>query len=125
MNQSEKFAGTRVLIVEDEFLLAEEARRALEKLGAEVIGPTPRVDKAIDYLKSTHVDAAILDIYLAGELVFPVAEMLEDMGIPFVFASAYDASVIPTRFAGFVLCEKPIELERIARALFAPPPGDH
>ena len=125
MNQSENFAGTKVLVVEDEFLLADDARRALEDLGAAVIGPTPRVDKALQFLRTTQIDAAILDIDLAGELVFPVAEMLQDMGIPFVFASAYETSIIPARYKGFVLSDKPIELERIAQALFAPTPRDH
>lgn len=120
MKYSEKFEGARVLIVEDEFLLAEEARRELERFGAIVIGPTPRVAEALEFLKTTEIDVAILDIYLAGELVFPVAEVLQDMGIPFVFATAYDAKVIPARFKGFVLCEKPVELERIARGLFGP-----
>jgi len=122
---SEKFSGTRVLIVEDEFLLAEETRRKLEALGSTVIGPTPDVDKALEYLDTTQVDAAILDIYVAGEFVFPVAERLQDMGIPFVFASAYDAKVIPPRFEGFVLCEKPFELEKIAQALFGRARRDH
>tara|TARA_R110000850_G_scaffold94744_7_gene199511 strand:+ start:2372 stop:2749 length:378 start_codon:yes stop_codon:yes gene_type:complete len=122
---SEKFSGASVLIVEDEFLLAEETRRKLETLGATVIGPTPQVDEALDYLDTTRVDAAILDIYLAGELVFPVAERLQDMGIPFVFATAYDAKVIPPRFKGFVLCDKPLELEKIAEALFSGARRDH
>ncbi len=114
-----------MLIVEDEFLLAEETRRKLETLGTTVIGPTPRVDEALEYLDTTRVDAAILDIYLAGELVFPVAERLQDMGIPFVFATAYDAKVIPPRFEGFVLCDKPLELEKIAEALFSGARRDH
>ncbi|WP_339762338.1 response regulator [uncultured Hoeflea sp.] len=125
MTYSEKFSGASVLIVEDEFLLAEETRRKLETLGATVIGPTPQVDEALDYLDTTRVDAAILDIYLAGELVFPVAERLQDMGIPFVFATAYDAKVIPPRFKGFVLCDKPLELEKIAEALFSGARRDH
>ena len=114
-----------MLIVEDEFLLAGETRRKLETLGTTVIGPTPQVDEALEYLDTTRVDAAILDIYLAGELVFPVAERLQDMGIPFVFATAYDAKVIPPRFEGFVLCDKPLELEKIAEALFSGARRDH
>ncbi|MDF1609401.1 response regulator [Hoeflea sp. YIM 152468] len=125
MTHSDRFSGTRVLIVEDEFLLAEETRLKLEALGATVIGPTPDVDEALEYLDTTQVDAAILDIYLTGEFVFPVAERLQDMGIPFVFASAYDAEIIPSRFEGFVLCEKPFELEKIAQALFASAQRDH
>lgn len=120
-----KFTGARVLIVEDQFLLAEETRQKLETLGATVIGPTAQVGEALEYLDTTRVDAAILDIYLAGEFVFPVAERLQDMGIPFVFASAYSTKIIPVRFEGFLLCEKPIELEEIAQALFGPARRDH
>lgn len=115
------FAGKRILVVEDEFLLAEETRRKLTKLGATVVGPTARVKQAIALIEDEQIDAAILDIFLDDTLVFPVADLLEERNIPFVFASAYDASVIPGRFNGYLLCEKPVELEAIARGLFAPP----
>lgn len=114
------FAGQRVLIVEDEYLLANETRRRLVKLGAIVIGPTARVDQALELIQDEDVDAAILDVHLDGEMVFPVAERLDELKIPYVFATGYDPSIIPARFTGFVLCEKPIEIERIARALFGP-----
>ncbi|HEV7249887.1 MAG TPA: response regulator [Shinella sp.] len=115
------FAGKRILVVEDEFLLANEARTMLVKLGATVVGPTPRVDRALTIIETEQVDAAILDICLDGALVFPVAERLADLAIPFVFASAFDPSIIPERFSGYVLCEKPVELEKIAHGLFGPP----
>lgn len=118
------FAGKRILVVEDEFLLADEARKTLLKLGATVVGPTPRVDRALSLIDSEQVDAAILDIFLDDALVFPVAERLVELEIPFVFASAYDPSVIPTRFRGYVLCEKPVEMERIAQGLFGSPSTD-
>ncbi|MBB3308816.1 CheY-like chemotaxis protein [Rhizobium sp. BK196] len=121
---SSLFAGKRVLVVEDEFLLAEDARKELTKLGAIVIGPTPRVDHALSLIKDQQIDAAILDVFLSDALVFPVAERLEELGIPFVFATAYDPSVIPGRFGGYILCEKPIELENIAQGLFGRPVSD-
>lgn len=117
---SHLFSGRRVLIVEDEYLLANEARRQLVKLGAIVIGPTARVDRALELIQDEDVDAAILDINLDGEMVFPVADRLNELNIPYVFATGYDPSIIPARFTGFILCEKPIEIERIARALFGP-----
>src|SRR5262249_31837375 len=117
---SHLFSGQRILIVEDEHLLADEARRELERLGAFVVGPTGRVDLALELVGREEVDAAILDVHLDGELVFPVADRLQELKIPFVFATGYDPSVIPASFSGFVLCEKPIELEHIARALFGP-----
>jgi two-component SAPR family response regulator len=122
---SQRFAGQRILIVEDEFLLADEARRKLQKLGAVVIGPTGRVDEALELIGEEEVDAAILDVYLEGDFVFPVAEKLQSLNIPFVFATAYNPLIIPDSFGGFVLCEKPIELENIAVALFGPRASDH
>jgi CheY-like chemotaxis protein len=115
---SAKFSGRRILIVEDEYFLADETRRQLQNLGAAVIGPTGRVDEALALIAHETIDAAILDVQFAGEYVFPVAEKLEELKIPYVFASAYNPAIIPARFKGFILSEKPIDLDHIARALF-------
>jgi DNA-binding NtrC family response regulator len=102
------FAGKRVLVVEDEYLLANETRKSLIKLGATVVGPAPRIEQALALIQAESIDAAIPDVFLDDALVFPVADRLDEMGIPFVFATAYDPSVIPGRFGGYVLCEKPV-----------------
>jgi CheY-like chemotaxis protein len=120
---SQHFAGKNILVVEDEYFLADETRRKLETLGAIVVGPTGNVRQALHLIEDSVVHCAILDIHLDGELVFPVAEKLEMSNIPFVFATGYDPSIVPARFSGFVLCEKPTELEYIAQALFGPPPA--
>ncbi|MCJ8519094.1 CheY-like chemotaxis protein [Pseudorhizobium tarimense] len=114
------FAYKSILIVEDEYFLADETRRKLEHLGSKVIGPTARVSEALDLIGDQQVDAAILDVHLGDELVFPVAERLAELDIPFVFATGYDPSIIPVPYTGFALCEKPTELENIAAELFAP-----
>ena len=110
--------GKRILVVEDEYFLADETRRKLEVLAAEVIGPVASVEDAIALIEAEIVDGAILDVYLGDEFVFPVADKLEALDIPFVFATGYDQSVLPDGFPGFLLCEKPTELSNIARALF-------
>jgi CheY-like chemotaxis protein len=112
------FTGKRVLIVEDEYFLADETRRKLAGAGAVVIGPVADVRSALDLIEVEEIDAAILDVHLGDEFVFPVAEELERRAIPFVFATGYDPSIIPAKFTGFVLCEKPTELGKIAKALF-------
>ncbi|TCL66338.1 response regulator [Rhizobium sp. BK251] len=122
---SKEFANKRILIVEDEYFLADETRRKLQQLGAKVVGPTGGVQHALDLIEEEFIDAAILDVHLDGELVFPVAERLEELRIPYVFATGYDPTIVPLSFAGFVLCEKPIELENIAKALFGPTISDH
>ena len=106
-------------MVEDEYFLADETRRQLLQLKAEVVGPTGNVQEALALIERNSIDAAILDIHLGEELVFPVAEKLDELDIPFVFATGYDPQIVPTRFSGFLLCEKPTELGKIARALFA------
>ncbi|WP_426232164.1 response regulator [Pararhizobium sp. DWP3-4] len=112
------FVGKHVLIVEDEYFLADETRRKLEAAGAIVIGPVAAVKAALDLLDTEKIDGAILDIHLGDEVVFPVAEELERRDIPFVFATGYDPSALPLKFTGFALCEKPAELSYIANALF-------
>jgi len=110
--------GKLILVVEDEYFLADETRRQLVALKAEVLGPAGNVDDALELIETRCIDAAILDVHLGDELVFSVAERLEELGIPFVFATGYDPCIVPDRFSGFTLCEKPTELGKIARALF-------
>lgn len=119
------FAGKRILVVEDEYLVAKETKAMLEKLGATVVGPVPRVDDGIDLVYNEKVDAAILDIRIDEELVFPLADLLDIRGIPFVFASGYEPFFLPEGYKGYILCEKPAHLEVIAKALFAPETRDH
>ena len=119
------FKDRRVLVVEDEYFLADETRRTLENLGALVVGPVTHVEDALRLLASGEIDAAILDVHLDGEFVFPVAEKLEQNGIPYIFATSYDPSIVPERFTGFVLSTRPIDLDKIANALFGSPKADH
>ncbi|ABC93967.1 putative two-component response regulator protein (plasmid) [Rhizobium etli CFN 42] len=117
-NYTKLFSGKRILIVEDEYFLADDTRRQLEDFGATVIGPAANVGRALDLINREHVDAAILDVFLGDELVFAVSDELEEREINFVFATGYDRSYIPAKYQGFALCEKPTELEKIAVALF-------
>jgi len=117
------FAGKRILVVEDEYFLADETRQKLDHLGAIVVGPAANVEDALRLISSLDIDGAILDVHLGDEFVFPVAEALEAVDVPFVFATGYDAFIIPAKFSGFALCEKPTELGKIASALFGPSGG--
>jgi CheY-like chemotaxis protein len=111
-------AGKRILVVEDDYLVAMDIVRALERAGAEVIGPASAVEAALAALEQTVLDGAILDINLGGEMAFPVADALMARGIPFIFATGYDAQVIPLRFTDVKRCEKPMASEQICAALF-------
>ena len=110
-------AGRRVLVAEDDYLIADALCQGLEAAGAEVVGPAPDVAAALALLAEGTVDAAVLDVNLGGEMAWPAADALLARGVRFVFATGYDASVIPARYAGVTCCEKPVRLVEIARAL--------
>lgn len=84
--------GKRVLVVEDEMLLALDLEEGLREAGCEVVGPAGSLRAAMRLAENSEIDAAILDVNLAGERVFPVAQILAERGIPFVFATAYASS---------------------------------
>lgn len=110
--------GSRILIVEDEYFLADDLSEALREAGAEVLGPIPSVDAATAFVTGgAAIDAAILDINLHGEMVFPVADALRDRGIPFAFVTGYDQSAVPDRFAEVPRLEKPFKGARVAAVL--------
>ena len=104
----EAMRGKRVLVVEDEYLLADDLRSALEDAGAEVVGPVPDVAGALTMLEAGEpIDAALLDINLNGEPAFPVADAFVDRAIPFAFTTGYDEGAVPARFASVARLEKP------------------
>jgi DNA-binding response OmpR family regulator len=86
----------RILVVEDEYLIALELEVTLRAAGFQVIGPAPDVDAALVLLKAERPDAAILDVNLAGRRVTPVAEALHGMSVPFILASGYAAADLQT-----------------------------
>lgn len=111
--------GRRLLVVEDDFFIVEELLRQLEQAGLEVVGPEGNLGKAMVLLGSTqHLDGAILDINLQGEMVFPLADALVSRSIPFVFLTGYEPAIIPPRLSHIKLCDKRVELEALMTALF-------
>ena len=110
--------GRRVLVVEDDYIMAEDLKAELEGIGAEVIGPVADLAGALDLLASGPLpDAAVLDINLGGEMVFPLADTLRDRGVPFVFATGYDEWSIPEAYAHLPRLEKPLDMRQVAQAL--------
>lgn len=105
----ERLLGRRVLIVEDEALLALELQLAFEDEGAEVIGPALSLMAALEAVAHTReIDLAVLDVDLAGEEVYPIAEMLLQRGVPFVFHTGHGSRTMLTQlFPGTVTLMKP------------------
>jgi len=109
MIQSQPLSGNRVLLVEDEALVAMVMRDMLVELGFCVIGPYNRSAEAEAAARTEDVDAAVLDINLDGEMAYSVADMLAARKIPFVFVTGYGAESIEPRFAHIPVLQKPIE----------------
>ena len=108
----------RVLVAEDEYMIAEEIATVLGDAGAEVLGPMPRVADALRLLAAENrIDGALLDVNLGGEAVWPVVDALLARGVPLVLASGYDAGAIPQAYARLPRCEKPVTGHDLARAL--------
>ncbi|MFL6967605.1 response regulator [Pseudomonas alvandae] len=101
------FAGIRVLLVEDEGTVAMLIEEMLEDLGCTVVASVPRLALAREKAGTAQVDLAILDVNLAGERVFPVAQILRGRGVPFLFSTGYGASGLPEEFAQSPVLHKP------------------
>ena len=118
--QSPDLKNRRILVVEDRYMLADDLRRCLEKAGAVVIGPAPTVEQALSLVAGEpELGAAVLDVNLGGEAVFPVADALIARNIPFVFATGYGEEALQGRYAEVPRCDKPVEIRSVARALAA------
>jgi CheY-like chemotaxis protein len=108
----------RILVVEDEYLIATSLVDALENAGSIVVGPVPSVDKAIKTIESDpHIDAAVVDVNLGGVLAYPIADMLNARKIPFVFTSGYEDNVLRNRYAQVKNCPKPYLFRAMEEAL--------
>jgi DNA-binding NarL/FixJ family response regulator len=112
--------GKHLLIVERGDLVADEVRLALEQAGVVIVGPASSVEIGLALLNIIRIDGAVLDIRLEGETVFPLAERLQDAGIPFVFALPHADADIAAKYGGYRLTESLTALAEIAKALFAP-----
>ncbi|MBN9032389.1 MAG: response regulator [Rhizobiales bacterium 63-7] len=114
----------RVLVVEDEYILAQELEIELQDAGAIVVGPVADLADAVALIQADDgIDAAILDANLGGNMVFPAAELLIEREVPIVFTTGYDASAIPSRFSKVARCDKPVSMKKIIEAIGRPPKG--
>ena len=118
-----KLTGKRVLVVEDEALVAMLVEDELRDAGAEVLGPAPTVDHALRLIEAAAADggisAAVLDINLGGRHVAPVADRLAALGVPFLFATGYGARRDVAGHDAAPVLEKPFDTERLVAAVAA------
>jgi len=116
--------GLRVLVVEDEFLVAILIEDMLVAAGCLVAGPIPRLSEALDAVDRGTFDAAVLDVNLGGDRVHPVADALSRRNVPFVFVTGYGAGVLPGEYAERPRLCKPFKMADLLGTLssvVAPP----
>lgn len=112
--------GLRVLVVEDNLLLAEVTKILLEEGGCQVVGPAGWLQRGLELAEHEPLDGAILDINLHGDMSFAIAEVLSRRGVPFVFVTGYeDRSIVPMAYRSAPRLDKPVADERLIEVLVA------
>lgn len=115
---SQPFAGRRVLVVEDESLVAMLLETILEDMGCVPVGPAATVDEGLRMaVDDEPLDAALLDVNVAGRQVFPIAEALKARGVPFVFSTGYGEGGLPDEWRGQPTLQKPFTEAAVRDAL--------
>ncbi|MGH7019512.1 MAG: response regulator [Brevundimonas sp.] len=110
--------GRRVLVIEDESLVAMLLETILDDMGCAVVGPESNIDDGLIAATSeASLDAALLDVNVAGREVFPVAEALKARGVPFVFSTGYGEAGLPEHWRGHPTIQKPFTEGAIRDAL--------
>lgn len=116
-DQSAPLSGLRILVVEDEFVIALSTETALRDLGCTDVVVALHLPDAVEIAKQQQLDAALLDVNLAGSEVFPVADVLVRRGIPFIFLTGYGPEVIRADLRHHYLVRKPFQPRDIKGAL--------
>jgi CheY-like chemotaxis protein len=109
--------GRKVLLVEDEAMVALMMSDFISELGFEVVGPYAKVSEAMAAVQADVLDAAVLDINLNGEMVYPVADALKAKKVPFVFVSGYALDGMDQRFSSVPVFQKPVEWAELRKLL--------
>ena len=108
----------RILVVEDELILALTIETILHEQGHKVVGPVARASEALHLIEAEKIDAALLDVRLRhGDVVYPAADALGERGIPFAFMTAYATEGIDPRYAEHDVLHKPFTDRDVQRAL--------
>lgn len=107
----------RILVVDDEWLIAALLEDMVHELGHDVVGPAPNVVQALQLIADDAPDAAVLDVSLDGARSYPIADALAERGIPFVFLTGFATSDLPTAYGNRPILSKPIGLDMLRVSL--------
>ncbi|WP_204259556.1 response regulator [Lichenicola cladoniae] len=113
----------RVLIVEDEAMISMMIEDCLDHLGYDVVAVASHLDDGLEKARTLDIDVAVLDVNLHGKLSYPIAEMLVDRHIPFIFATGYGRAGLPENLRNVLVVTKPFREQQLADALRAATAG--
>jgi CheY-like chemotaxis protein len=102
-----RFSGRRVLLVEDEPIVAWLLKDMLVDFGCSVVGPAADVNQALAMIDAESIDVAVLDVNLRGQMSYPIADVLVARGVPFVFSTGYDQDRLLDGYRTFPALQKP------------------
>src|SRR6476660_9619848 len=109
----------RILLIEDSPVVGPFTAELLEELGCEVVGPAPNMAAARELIEAGGYDAALMDVHIRGERVFPLCDVLEAKRVPFVLTSGYADWQMPDKWADRPRLAKPYTIEQVEEALAA------
>ena len=112
-------ASRRILVIEDSPVVAPFTVDILGELGCEVVGPAPNMAVARELVEAGGFDAALMDIHIRGDRVFPLCEALAGKGVPFVLTSGYADWAMPEEWRDRPRLQKPYTIEQVEEALGA------
>jgi DNA-binding response OmpR family regulator len=110
-------AKRRALVVEDEVVIGMLIEDMLAELGHEVVAISTHLEEALRLARSSNIDFAILDVNLNGQRSLPVADVLQQRSVPFMFATGYGSKVLRSPYQDIATLQKPFELEELKRVL--------
>ena len=112
-------AGKRILVVEDSPVVAPFTADVLQELGCRVVGPAPNMASARELINTEPFDAALMDVHIRGERVFPLCEQLAQRNVPFVLTSGYADWQMPEEWRDRPRLQKPYTIDQVREALEA------
>ena len=114
-DQTLDLSGARILLVEDEYYIADDLRRTLRSVGAVVVGPAPTLSIAMNLVDEGNFDCAVIDLNLQGESAVPLADRLVEQRRSFAIATGYGSTAVPERLKDVPRIEKPFDPPALLR----------